>query len=145
VQHYNSVPILALDGRLYSQGSADFVVALADMLLRGFPLSGNGGSFFAGLKPEQVVIGLPAAAEASQGGFTAPSEVRKAWEYLAYGRAFGGRYALGDPAPPRSPRGVMLWSINWDAAGGCRFSRAVREYLDGLPPALAAPSSSLRA
>jgi chitinase len=133
VQHYNSVPILALDGKLYSQGSADFLVALTDMLLRGFPLSRNGGGFFAGLRPEQVVIGLPAAAQASRGGFTAPSEVYKALEYLGQGRSFGGRYALGELEPHAAPRGVMLWSINWDAAGGHRFSRSLRDCLDGLP------------
>ena len=133
VQHYNSVPILALDGSLYSQGTADFLVALADMLLKGFPLSGDARHFFAGLRPEQIVIGLPAAAEAARGGFTAPAEVQKALEYLALGRSFGGQYLLSSPRAHSRLRGVMLWSINWDAAHDFRFSRGLRACLDALP------------
>jgi chitinase len=133
VQHYNSAPMLALDGDAYSQGTADFLVALADMLLRGFSLPGEAGQAFDALKPEQVVVGLPASAEAARGGFTAASEVRKALEYLALGRSFGGRYVLGNGHRRPAPRGVMLWSINWDAAGGCLFSQSIRDCLDRLP------------
>jgi chitinase len=133
VQHYNSAPMLALDGGHYSQGTADFLVALADMLLRGFSILGGAGQVFSALRPEQVVMGLPAAADAARGGFAAASEVRKALEYLAFGRSFGGRYVLGNGHGRPAPRGVMLWSINWDCAGGCRFSQSIRDCLDRLP------------
>jgi chitinase len=147
VQHYNAAPILALDGRLYRQGTADFLVALADMLLRGFALRENPGQSFEGLSPEKLVIGLPASFAAARGGFTPPAEVSKAFDYLAWGKAFGGRYVLGNgrthPADSPAaggrayasvvPAGVMLWSINWDAAGSCRSSRSLRACLDRLP------------
>jgi chitinase len=132
VQHYNSAPMLALDGSLYSQGTADFLVALADMLLEGFTLSGDHHRLFAGLRPEQVVIGLAASDEAARGGFTEPAEVQKALESLALGRSFGGNYAPGLRRAYPGIRGVMLWSINWDAAGGYRYSQSVRSCLDRL-------------
>ena len=37
VQHYNTGTVTALDGRAYAQGTPDFHVAMAEMLLRGFP------------------------------------------------------------------------------------------------------------
>ncbi len=133
VQHYNSGAMTALDGKDYSQGTADFHVAMAEMLLRGFPINGDFNNIFPRLRPEQIVIGLPAFANAASNGYTAPVEIQKALDYLTTGRPFGGQYMLRRPGGYPDFRGVMTWSINWDAAGYQRFSSSTRSYLDTLP------------
>jgi chitinase len=133
VQHYNSGALTALDDRTYPQGTADFHVAMAEMLLQGFPVFGRGDRFFAPLRPDQLTIGLPAAANITKDGFTPPEDVGKALAYLSAGRSFGGAYHLRNACGYPSLRGVMTWSINWDAAMDFQFSRTTRTFLDGLP------------
>ncbi len=133
VQDYNSNPMMALDGRTYAQGRADFHVAMIEMLLQGFPVEGDAQEFFPPLPPEQVVVGLPASTCMASDGYTPPQEVEKALEYLMKGRSFGGGYVLRQARGYLNIRGLMTWSINWDAEGGRRFSRFLRERLDSLP------------
>lgn len=133
VQHYNSDVMIALDGQAYEQGTADFHVAMAEMLLQGFDVGQNPTSIFPGLRPEQIVIGLAAYANAASNGYTAPLEIQKALDYLTTGKSFGGRYCLRQTAGYPNFRGVMTWSINWDAASYQHFSRKTRAYLDTLP------------
>ncbi|WP_420901979.1 chitinase [Paenibacillus dendritiformis] len=131
VQHYNSGPVTGLDDRFYSMGSADFHVAMADMLVTGFPLAKDPNRVFPGLRPDQVVIGLPAASQAGN-GYTPPAEVHKALDYLIKGRSFGGSYTLRNPSGYPELRGLMTWSINWDRFNQFGFSNPHRAYLDPL-------------
>jgi chitinase len=133
VQHYNSGSLTALDGRTYSQGTADFHVAMSEMLLHGFPVSSKSNRFFAPLRPDQLTIGLPASANITNDGYTPPEDVRKALAYLSEGRGFGGAYTLRNTCGYPCLRGVMTWSINWDAATGFQFSSTTRTFLDRLP------------
>ena len=64
VQHYNAGSGIGMDGNNYNQGTADYEVAMADMLLHGFPIGGNANNMFPALRSDQVMIGLPAAAAA---------------------------------------------------------------------------------
>ena len=48
MQYYNSGSMLGCDGKVYSQGSVDFLTALACIQLEN------------GLRPDQVSLGLPA-------------------------------------------------------------------------------------
>ncbi|MBH5316948.1 fibronectin type III domain-containing protein [Paenibacillus sp. GSMTC-2017] len=130
VQHYNSGQISALDNQFYAMGNADFHVAMADMVLTGFPVAGNSNHFFTGLRPDQVVIGLPANVNAG-GGFTTVAEVHKALNYLYKGESFGGSYVLRNGAHP-GMRGLMTWSINWDKYNNFQFSTSHRAYLNQL-------------
>lgn len=133
VQHYNTGSVTALDNQFYNSGNADFHVAMAEMLLTGFPVA-NTGRTFPGLRPDQVAIGLPANINAAGSGFTPPAEVQRALNYLIRGQSFGGRYVLRNPAGYRSFRGLMAWSINWDRFANFDFSRNHRTYLNSLPP-----------
>lgn len=133
VQHYNSGTMMALDGKAYSQGTADFHVAMAEMLLQGFPINGNTENVFPTLRPEQIAIGLPALATAASDGYTAPQEIQKALNYLTKGKPFGGTYTLRKSSGYPTLRGVMTWSINWDATSYHQFSNSTRSYLDALP------------
>ena len=142
VQHYNSGCMLGLDGRCYSQGTPDFHVAMAEMLLQGFPVAGNAADFPA-LRQDQVAIGLPAAPAAAGGGYTSPANVQKALDYLIKGVPFGGNYVLRNANGYSNFRGLMTWSINWDLANNSEFSNSHRPYLDALDGAALNNASSL--
>ncbi len=131
VQDYNSGPVTALDGRFYNMGNADFHVAMTEMLLTGFSVA-NTGKFFPGLRPDQVAIGLPAAVNAGN-GYTSDAAVEQAFDYLVKGRSFGGQYVLRNAGGYPTLRGLMAWSINWDAFTSFDFSKTHRAYLNGLP------------
>ncbi|WP_084783452.1 glycosyl hydrolase family 18 protein [Paenibacillus sp. FJAT-26967] len=147
VQQYNSGPITALDDKYYTMGAADFHVAMIDMLLTGFPVGKNANNVFPALRPDQVVMGLPANANAG-GGFTTVAEVQKALNYLMKGTSFGGQYTMRSTPQP-GLRGLMTWSINWDQFNNFEFSNNHRTYLDSYgsgTPDTQAPSvpASLR-
>ncbi len=129
VQHYNTGCMLGLDGLCYSSSNADFHVAMAEMLLQGFPVGGNQ---FPALRQDQVAIGLPANQSAAGSGYTPPAEVHKALDYIIKGQSFGGRYTLRNPSGYPNFRGLMTWSINWDIVAGFGFSNPHRAYLDAL-------------
>ncbi len=129
VQYYNSGSITALDDQFYSMGNSDFYVSLVDMLLKGFPITRDSSKFFPALRPDQVLIGVPATVNAGN-GHTGAQGVTTALDYLIKGNPFGGQYTLTQTYP--SLRGVMSWSINWDAFENKNFSNAVRAYLDDL-------------
>lgn len=131
VQHYNSGSTEGLDGRSYNPSTADFHVALTEMLLQGFPVGRNSAAFFPPLRPDQVLIGLPAAPSAAGSGYTPPVEVQKAFTYLTQGNGFGGVYKTIHTYP--SLRGLMTWSVNWDKHNHFEFSTSHRAYLDRLP------------
>ena len=136
VQHYNTGSMLGLDSQVYAQGNADFHVAMAELLLQGFPVN---GIQFPGLPADKVAIGLPStAAAAPAGGFTSVQEVQRAMDYIIKGQSFGGNYQLRQAGGYPNFRGLMTWSINWDVVGNFGFSRPHRQYLDRLDAATAA-------
>ncbi|TMU98777.1 chitinase [Streptomyces sp. DASNCL29] len=124
VQDYNSGPIMGLDNQFHNMGSADFHIAMTDMLLTGFPVAGNADNVFPALDPSQVAIGLPASPNAGN-GHTTPSDVTKALNCLTKKSDCGGYEPHGSrPAL----RGLMAWSINWDGFNGGEFSKNFESY-----------------
>ncbi|WP_458087997.1 chitinase [Streptomyces malaysiensis] len=118
MQYYNSGSMLGCDGKVYSQGSVDFLTALACIQLEG------------GLSPSQVGLGLPASTRAAGGGYVSPSIVNNALDCLARGTN------CGSFKPSRTYpglRGAMTWSTNWDATAGNAWSSAVGPKVHGLP------------
>ena len=135
VQHYNAGGNQGLDGVTYTQGTADYEVAMAEMLLYGFPIAGNSNNMFPALREDQVMIGLPATqAAAPSGGYINPTEMKKALDYLIKGISYGGKYKLANGKGYPGFRGLMTWSINWDAKNNFEFSNNYRDYFDRLTP-----------
>jgi len=130
VQDYNTGGTTALDGRSYSEGTADFHVAMTEMLLKGFTLAN--GQVFPGFAQGQVAFGVPASSSAG-GGYTPPSALVQALNYLINGKSFGGEYVLRNPSGYPGMRGLMTWSIDWDEVNGFALSDAVAPFLHGLP------------
>ena len=114
VQLYNSGSMYGIDGGIYTQGTADFIVSQTETVLQGFTTSGGS---FAAFPPEKVAIGLPACPMAAGGGYVQPSVLIGAVNYLRGTGPQPGSYARLSTYP--SLRGLMTWSINWDAALGC--------------------------
>ncbi|MGV9252164.1 chitinase [Streptomyces sp. NPDC003697] len=118
MQYYNSGSMLGCDGKVYSQGTVDFLTALACIQLEG------------GLAPSQVGLGLPASARAAGGGYVSPAVVNNALDCLT--RATN----CGTFKPSRTYpdlRGAMTWSTNWDAASGNAWSGPVGPHVHALP------------
>nr|WP_268625475.1 glycosyl hydrolase family 18 protein [Paenibacillus alvei] len=133
VQNYNSGPITGLDDQYHTMGNADFHVAMADMLLIGFPVAKNPNNFFPALRQDQVVLGLPANANAG-GGFTTVAEVHKALDALMKGVQLSSYKTRGSSTGYPNFRGLMTWSVNWDKFNNFEFSNSHRAYLDALTP-----------
>ncbi|WP_425543481.1 chitinase [Streptomyces luteireticuli] len=117
-QFYNSGSMNGCDGKVYSQGTVDFLTALACIQLEG------------GLDPGQVGLGLPASTRGAGSGYVPPSVVNNALDCLAKGTG------CGTFKPARTypgVRGAMTWSTNWDASSGNAWSSAVGPHVHGLP------------
>ncbi len=132
-QYYNTGSVMGLDNGVYNQGTSDFIVAMSEMLLKGFPVSGTSLTFPA-LRQDQVAFGLPATPSAAGGGYTTPANVKKALDYLIKGQSYGGAYQLRNPAGYPNFRGIMTWSINWDKANGDEFATNYYNYFFGTTP-----------
>ncbi|WP_435858351.1 chitinase [Streptomyces sparsogenes] len=118
MQYYNSGSMLGCDGKVYSQGSVDFLTALACIQLEG------------GLSPSQVGLGLPASTRGAGSGYVSPTVVNNALDCLARGTGCGS-FKPAKTYP--GLRGAMTWSTNWDALAGNAWSNAVGPKVHGLP------------
>jgi chitinase len=115
VQLYNSGSMFGIDGKIWIQGTADFLVAMTEAVIQGFS---TGGGRFNGLPASKVAVGLPASASAAGGGFTDTATVKRAIDYLRGKGPKPGGYTLLQPGGYPDLRGMMTWSINWDAVNG---------------------------
>lgn len=116
VQLYNSGSMLGVDGNIYSQGTADFIVAMTEALTQGF---NTGGGIFTGLPASKIAVGLPSCSNAAGGGYTNVDTVKAAIDYLRGTGARPGTYTLVQSGGYPTLRGMMTWSINWDAVSTC--------------------------
>lgn len=117
-QYYNSGAMLGCDGKVYSQGTVDFLTALACIQLEG------------GLAPSQVGLGLPASPSGAGGGYVSPTVVNNALDCLAK-LTNCGTFKPSKAYP--DVRGVMTWSTNWDAAAGNAWSNSVGAHVHAMP------------
>ncbi|TQL20476.1 chitinase [Streptomyces sp. SLBN-134] len=118
MQYYNSGSMLGCDGKVYSQGTVDFLTALACIQLEG------------GLDPSQVGLGLPASTRGAGSGYVSPAVVNNALDCLTKGTNCG-TFKPSRTYP--SLRGAMTWSTNWDATAGNAWSGAVGPHVHALP------------
>ena len=114
MQYYTSGTMLGCDQQVYTQGTPDFVAALACIQLE------------MGLSPDQVGLGLPAVPSAAGGGYMDPAQIVRALDCLEAGTNCGSF----SPDTPYGPiGGVMTWSVNWDATNGYAFADTVSDRL----------------
>ena len=116
VQLYNSGSMYGIDGGIYTQGTADFIVAMCEAAIHGFTTAGG---TFVGLPANKVAVGLPACTLAAGGGYVDSLNTYKALKYLMGTGPQPGSYVLNNPTGYPSLKGLMTWSINWDAVSTC--------------------------
>ncbi|MBK9047458.1 MAG: hypothetical protein IPL74_12345 [Bacteroidetes bacterium] len=117
MQLYNSGSMYGIDGAIYTQGNADFIVAMTEAVIQGF---NTGGGFFQGLHAHKIAVGLPACGNAAGGGFVNDATVKSAIDYIRGNGPKPGTYTLTNTYPDLA--GMMTWSINWDAVNTCETS-----------------------
>ncbi len=116
VQLYNSGSMYGIDGNIYTQGTADFIIAMSEAVINGF---NTAGGMFNGLPASKVAVGLPACTSAAGGGYTDTAIVKDAIDYLRGNGPRPGAYTLSLSSGYPALRGMMTWSVNWDAVSNC--------------------------
>jgi chitinase len=127
VQLYNSGSMYGIDGAIYEQGTADFIVSQTEALLQGFQ---TGGGYFAPLPASKIAIGLPACTSAAGGGYVAPEVLAQAVRYLHGSGPQPGDYQTLSTYPDL--RGLMTWSVNWDAVSTCASANEYAQAFEDL-------------
>ncbi|WP_264554196.1 T9SS-translocated chitinase ChiA [Flavobacterium sp. N2038] len=129
VQLYNTGGENGLDGQYYGTAKkANMVTALTDMVIKGYNI-GTTGMHFDGLPASKVLIALPACPSAAGSGYLTPTEGINAMDYLRNGTTFSGRtYTMQPGGPYPSLRGLMTWSVNWDASSCGNSSELSKAY-----------------
>lgn len=112
VQLYNSGTMYGIDRNVYAQGTADFIVAMTEAVVKGFTTAGG---TFTGIPASKVAVGLPACADAAGGGYTDSLVIWQAMRYLKGEGPKPGQYTLAQQGGYPDLAGMMTWSINWDA------------------------------
>ena len=118
MQFYNSGSMNGCDGKVYSEGTVDFLTALACIELQG------------GLTPSQIGLGLPASPSGAGSGYVSPSVVNAALDCLETGTNCG---TFHPTTMWPGIRGAMDWSINWDASASYNFANTVSGHFGSLP------------
>ncbi len=116
VQLYNSGTMYGINGAIYTQGTADFIVAMCEAVIQGFSTSGGE---FEGLPAHKIAIGLPACHFAAGGGYIDTMNLYLAAKYLLGSGPQPGTYILNEASGYPDLAGIMTWSINWDAVSSC--------------------------
>jgi GH18 family chitinase len=129
VQLYNTGGENGLDGQYYGSAKrANMVTALTDMIIKGYNIAST-GMHFDGLPASKVLIALPACPSAAGSGYITPTEGINAMHYLRTGTTFSGRtYTMQPGGPYPSLRGLMTWSVNWDASSCGNSSELSKAY-----------------
>ena len=117
-QFYNTGGMNGYGGSIVNPGNADFLTSLSTLIIE------------AGLRPDQVALGVPSTSQAAGSGYVSPSVVKTAVDALAYGTSSGSFKA---PKAYPAIRGVMTWSINWDATNNYAWAKAMDAAMDTLP------------
>ena len=116
-QFYNSGAMNGYNGFNAQVGTADFLTSLSTLLLEN------------GLRADQVALGLPSTSKAASSGYVSTDIISTAVKALVNGTS-SGKFT----APKAYPtlRGVMTWSINWDATNNYTWAKSMSSLMDSL-------------
>ena len=98
--------------------SQSFITSLASMYIEN------------GLRPDQLAIGVPAASKAGGSGYISIDNLKAVINSLVYKKPLDG---FTPPREYKTLRGVMTWSINWDATQNSVWGKSMSELMDNLP------------
>lgn len=121
VQLYNaSGGSYGLDGTVYYEGTADFIVSQTEAIIKGFTCVNSKGTY-SGIDASKVAVCLPASSAAASSGYTAPATVKSAIDYLMGKGTKPGTYTLKTTGGYPGLKGMATWSINTDLDGSYAY------------------------
>lgn len=106
---------IAIDGKLYNEGTGDFIVAMTETVIKGFTVL-NGKGIYSGLPASKVGFGLPSCAGTGSSGAVGAADICLAAKYLrgVIAKPNGWNYTTTSAYPDL--RGMMTWDVNIDQA-----------------------------
>jgi len=123
-QYYNNpINYPAIGAHGYNANS---YYRLSKMLITGFQTTDPVGSYFAGLRPDQVAFGVPCASSAAGSGFSSINDYSQALDMLIQ------EYPTF--------RGAMTWSLNIDAGQNYAFLNAMKNVIAKYNTGVAIPN-----
>lgn len=117
-QFYNTGGMNGYGGSMVNPGNADFLTSLSTLLIES-----------GGLRADQVAIGVPCIEQAAGSGYVSTDVVKTAVNAMVNGTSSG---SFTVPNKYSDFRGVMTWSINWDATNNYAWGKAMSEAMDEL-------------
>ena len=117
-QFYNAGGDIGYDNFNARYPSQSFITSLATMYIEN------------GLKPEQLAIGVPAMPSAAGSGYISTDSLKEVVSSLVYKKPLDG---FTPPNEYKTLRGVMTWSINWDATQNYSWAKSMSEFMKSLP------------
>ena len=114
VQLYNcSGGSYGLDGKVYTEATADFIVSQTEAMIKGFTCVNSKGTY-SGIDASKVAVCLPASSAAASSGFTSTANVKSALAYLRGTGSKPGSYTLKTTGGYPGLAGMATWSVNTD-------------------------------
>ena len=98
--------------------SQSFITSLATMYIEN------------GLRPDQLAIGVPALPSGAGSGYISIDNLKEVINSLVYKKPLDG---FTPPREYKTLRGVMTWSINWDATQNYVWAKSMSELMINLP------------
>ena len=117
-QFYNAGSDIGYDNFNAKYPSQSFITSLATMYIEN------------GLRPDQLAIGVPAMSSAAGSGYISPENLKAVVNSLVYKKKLDG---FTPPREYKTLRGVMTWSINWDATQKYSWAKSMSELMNSLP------------
>jgi chitinase len=119
-QLYNGSSNVAIDGKAYTEGTGDFLVAMTETVIKGFTVL-NGKGVYSGLPASKVGIGLPSCSGVAS-GYVTPDIVCQAVKYIrgVIPKPAGWKYTLTQSYPNMTC--LMTWDVNEDVKCSSSFA-----------------------
>lgn len=117
-QFYNTGGMNGYGGSVANPGNSSFPANLSTLYIES------------GLRADQVAIGVPCCGSAASSGQITPQQAVNAYNAMIYGTSADG---FTPPKAYPTFRGLMTWSINWDATQNYAWAKAAREAVDNTP------------
>ena len=117
-QFYNAGGDIGYDNFNARYPSQSFITSLATMYIEN------------GLRPDQLAIGVPSMASAAGSGYIPPDSLKEVVNSLVNKKPLDG---FTPPREYKTLRGVMTWSINWDATQNYAWAKSMSALMSSLP------------
>lgn len=133
VQLYNaSGGSYGLDGKVYYDATADFIVSQTEAMIKGFTCVNSKGTY-SGLDASKIAVCLPASSAAASSGYVSTSVAKSAIDYLMGVGSKPGTYTLKTSGGYPTLKGMATWSINTDLDASYSFANNYATIFSACP------------